>query len=228
MGKGSAALGQAGPCAQARRGWGSAAGIFQPSDGAGNLARSFYVHVEQDLRKYLVWVQAPRVLPCWRSRNGCSLPTSVCLSVPGSCVWRSGPCLPLAVHPQWEGRAASASWHRADVEPCCRAMLGARHIPSTVTGQGNPWSCSWLPWRGEGWGSSMGWGGCLPVPGWVPLLCGDEVTSAPAGTRRGTGRECGQLGGTPGGCLPCPLAHPQAKGWKCLSFTVRRGLPNGP
>lgn len=56
-------------------------GIFQPSDSAGNLARSFYVHVEQDLRKYLVWVQAPRVLPCWRSRNGCSLPTSVCLSV---------------------------------------------------------------------------------------------------------------------------------------------------
>lgn len=81
MGKGSVALGWAGLRAQARRGQGSAAGIFQPSDGAGNLARSFYVHVEQDLRKYLVQVQAPRVLPCWRSRNGCSLPTSVCLSV---------------------------------------------------------------------------------------------------------------------------------------------------
>lgn len=80
-GKGSTALRRARPCARARRGWGLAAGIFQPSDGAGNLARSFYVHVEQDLRKYLVWVQAPQVLPCWRSRNGCSLPTSVCLSV---------------------------------------------------------------------------------------------------------------------------------------------------
>lgn len=60
---------------------GLVSGFSQPSDSAGNLARSFYVHVEQDLRKYLVRVQAPQVLLCWRSRNGCSLPTSVCLSV---------------------------------------------------------------------------------------------------------------------------------------------------
>lgn len=43
---------------------------------------------------------------------------SVCLLVPGSCMRCSGPCSPLAVHPWREGRAASASWHGADVEPC--------------------------------------------------------------------------------------------------------------
>ncbi|KAM9604081.1 PDZ and LIM domain protein 7 isoform 9-T9 [Morphnus guianensis] len=43
---------------------------------------------------------------------------SVCLSVPGSCMRCSGPCSPSAVHPWREGRAASASRHGADVEPC--------------------------------------------------------------------------------------------------------------
>lgn len=194
------------------------AGIFQPSDSAGNLARSFYVHVEQDLRKYLVWIQAPQVLPCWRSRNGCSLPTSVCLSVPGSCVRCSGPCSPLAVHPWWEGRAAFPSQHGVGAQPCHGAVAGARRIPGTAAGKGNLWLCSRLSQRGD-----AGGGGCLPAPGGLLLLCGNEVMSVPGGN--GTGARA--AGGVPKGCLPCP-SPPQAKGWTCLWFAVRCGLPNGP
>lgn len=179
------------------------AGIFQPSDSAGNLARSFYVHVEQDLRKYLVWVQAPRVLPCWRSRNGCSLPTSVCLSVclsvPGSCVQCSGPCSPLAVHRWWEGRAASTSQHGVDVQRCHGALAGARHIPGTVAGKGSLWLRSRLSQRGD-----VGGGGCLPAPGGLLLLCGNEVMSAPGGNRAGARA----AGGSAQGCLPCPSPAP--------------------
>lgn len=65
-------------------------------------------------------------------------------------------------------------------------MPGARHIPGTVASQGNPWPCCRLPQRGEVWGSGVGGGGCLPAPGGeLPLLCGDEVMSAPAGTGEG-------------------------------------------
>lgn len=52
---------------------------------------------------------------------------SVCLSVPGSCLWRSRPCSPSAVHPRREGRAASASWHGADVELCHSHAGGKAH-----------------------------------------------------------------------------------------------------
>lgn len=199
------------------------AGIFQPSDSAGNLARSFYVHVERDLRKYLVWVQAPRVLPCWRSRNGCSLPTSVCLSVCQSvsawelCVVLQA-LLPLAVHPLWEGRAASTSQHGAGVQLCHGAVAGAGHIPGTVAGKGSPWLCSRLSQRGN-----VGGGGCLPAPGGLLLLSGNEVMSVPGGN----GTAARAAGGVPEGCLPSP-SPPQARGWTCLWFAVRCGLPNGP
>lgn len=59
---------------------------------------------------------------------------SVCLSVPQSYVWCSGPCLVSAVHPEQERRAAAACRH-----------AGARRIPSTVTGQGSLRLCSQLP-----------------------------------------------------------------------------------
>lgn len=190
-------------------------GIFHSSDGAGNLARSFYVHVKQDLRKYLVPVQAPQVLPCWRSRNGCSLPTSVCLSVPGSRIPCLGPCSPLAVHPYQEGKAASASQHWAGVEPCIEPLQGQGTFPAPWLDE-NLWPCSTLLWQGEVRGSSVG--------GSWWLLCGDEVMSAGRGMRC----ECGWLWRTSRGCLLCPPPHLRRRAGHACGLQQDVGCSLGP
>lgn len=144
---------------------------------------------------------------------------SVCLSVPGSCVQCSGPCSPLAVHPWWEGRATSTSQHGVDVQRCHGALAGARHIPGTVAGKGSLWLCSRLSQRGD-----VGGGGCLPAPGGLLLLCGNEVMSAPGGNRAGARAAGGSAQGVP----PLSFPRPRRRAGHACGLQRDVGCPTGP
>jgi len=165
----------------------------------------------------LVRVQAPRVLPCWRNRNGYSLPTFVCLSVCqclGAACGARGPArLRLRIP---DGRGGQALLPGTGLTSSHAAEPGPRRIPGTV---------AVLPAApaGRGLGQRRGWGPVSPCPGGLPLLCGDEVTSAPAGSDRGAGPEWRRLQGS-----PVPLPVPRRRAGNACGSQRDVGCPTGP